>query len=428
METGKRVHFMGIGGAGVSAVAAFAKAAGFKISGCDLDLESQFLKQLSYDNVEIFSNHDEKHLESADILVVSPAIESLDSNNKELLAAKEKNLPVLLGEEFLSQYMIADKKIIAITGTHGKSTTTAMVGKILEDSGFDPSVFVGAVVLDWRKNYRIGHGDYFVLEADEYQEKFLLYHPFVSVVTAIEMDHPEYFSNEEAVKSAFQKFISQTDEEGTIVLGENVDLEVGKIRKKTVEKQKINLKLIGELNQTNASVAATVASVLGVEDAKIKESLSRFGGISRRFELKGEEKGVKVFDDYGHHPTAIKATIEAAEKEFQGKRIWLVYQPHMFSRTKYLFDDFVKVFSSLNIHEIILVDIFAARQENKENISSRDIVDAVKRESVKYIPRFEESAEYLNTSTQANDIVIVMGAGDIYKLSSIFLEKLKNRG
>jgi len=166
---------------------------------------------------------------------------------------------------------------------------------------------------------------------------------------------------------------------------------------------------------------------VGIEMGKIRESLSKFGGISRRFEFKGEEKGIKVFDDYGHHPTAIKATVKAAKEKFPEKRIWLVYQPHMFSRTKHLFNEFVEVFQSLDIHEIVLVDIFAARQENKENISSRNIVETVTRDNVKYIGSFEETAYYLVKNVFAGDVVIVMGAGDVYKLSSLFLEKLRNK-
>ena len=428
MEIGKHIHFMGIGGAGVSAVAAFAKEQGYSISGCDLDKGSLFLKPLVQDNVKIFPKHDPDHLDKVDILVVSPAIESLDPNNKEFLTAKEKGLPVFIGEEFLAKYLIQNKKLIAIAGTHGKSTTTAMVGTLLEEFGFDPSVLVGAVVLDWGKNYRVGKGEYFVVEADEFQEKFLLYHPYISVISSIEMDHPEYFSDKEAVRAAFQKFVLRTAKNGFVVFGENLDLETGRTKKQIVVKQKFELKLIGELNQFNASIAATVGVILGIEMDKIRGSLSKFGGISRRFEFKGEVKGIKIFDDYGHHPTAIKATVEAAKQRFCDNRIWLVYQPHMFSRTKYLFNDFVEVFRSLGIHEAILVDIFAARQENKDNISSRDIVETVKKDNVKYIGSFDETVNHLVKSVSAGDIVVVMGAGDVYKLSILLEEKLRVKG
>ena len=218
----KKIHFMGMGGAGVSAVAAFAKNAGYGISGCDIDQTSQFLFPLRKENVALYPNHDPRHLENIDILVVSPAIESLDQNNPEVVEAKQKGIPVIIGEKFLADTILKDKKVIAVAGVHGKSTTTAMVGKILEDASLDPSVLVGAIVADWGRNYRLGKGEYFVLEADEYQEKFLLYHPYLSVVTALEMDHPEFFKNQGQIQEAFQKFVNNTTKDGAVVVGEGV--------------------------------------------------------------------------------------------------------------------------------------------------------------------------------------------------------------
>lgn len=427
----KRIHFMGIGGAGVSAVAAFAKNAGFEVSGCDTDPTSLFLNSLKKEQVEIFDHHDPSHLKGVDILVVSPAIESLDPNNVELVHAKKVGIQVEIGEKFLADYILPGKKVIAISGVHGKSTTTAMIGKILEDAFFDPSVLVGAVVSDWDKNYRLGKGDYFVLEADEYQEKFLLYHPFISVITSIEMDHPEFFKNLREVTEAFRKFAENTVEGGYIVTGKDVfeikDLSVRSSRLgKDFEKQNLNLKLIGEFNQENAALAFEVAKILRIDEFKAKTALESFLGIGRRFEFRGEEKGVKVFDDYAHHPTAIKLTAEAARLKFPNSKIWLVYQPHMYSRTKYLEKEFVETFKTIPVDETILVDIFAARQENQEHISSEDIVKQVKKETVRYIGNFENTSYYLVKNLSANDIVIVMGAGDIYKLSVMVLAKLRN--
>src|SRR3990167_10593655 len=182
----RNIHFIGIGGAGVSAVAAFAKNIGFQISGCDIDLTSQFLDSLKKENVEISAGHSTAHLENVDLVVVSPAVESLDPDNQEILEARKRNIPVLIGEKFLADYILKNKKVIAVSGTHGKSTTTAMIGKILEDAGLDPCVLVGAIVSAWGKNFRLGKGDYLVLEADEYQEKFLLYSPYISVITVVE--------------------------------------------------------------------------------------------------------------------------------------------------------------------------------------------------------------------------------------------------
>ncbi len=429
MET-KKVHFMGLGGAGISAVASFAKEAGYEISGCDIDTTSPFLESLKRNNTQFFSEHSENHLDGIDFLVVSPAIESLDANNPELLNAKKKAIPVLIGEEFLAKYLIKDKKVIAVSGTHGKSTTTAMIGKILEDAGLDPAVLVGAVVSDWQANYRLGKGDYFVLEADEYQEKFLLYKPYVSVVTALEMDHPEYFKDIASVKSAFQKFINNTKSDGAVILGENIDLNstLKLIQQgKNFNTKNFSLKLIGEFNQENATLAFEVAKELGIEESVVKKSLENFSGVARRFELKGEVQGIKVYDDYGHHPTAIEATVKAAKQKFPDAKIWLIYQPHMFSRTKKLFEQFVDVFKNLGIHETVLVDIYAARQENTENIASSDIVSAVNLPNVSYKGDFEQTADYLVEKLTSDSILIVMGAGDIYKLSGLVLEKLNGK-
>ncbi len=425
----KKVHFMGLGGAGISAVASFAKADDFEISGCDIDNSSPFLKSLIANGVPFFSTHDGAHVKNIDYLVVSPAIESLDPNNPEVAAAKEVNIPVLIGEEFLAKFIIGNKKLIAVSGTHGKSTTTAMIGKILEDAGFDPSVLVGAIVTDWGENFRIGNGEYFVIEADEYQKKFLLYHPYISVVTAIEMDHPEYFRDLAEIENAFRDFAARTQNGGQIVFGAKVPIAIenSKILGRDFSVENLNLKLLGGFNLENAALAAEVARLLGIENTKIKNSLENFSGIARRFELKGEVNGIKVFDDYAHHPTAIEATVNATLKKFPNNRIWLIYQPHMFSRTKKLFDQFVKVFKSLQVEETILVDIYAARQENKENISSLDIVNAVDSPKVNYIGDFAKTVEYVSSKVKPNDIVIVMGAGDIYKMSEMILEKLNGK-
>lgn len=424
----RKVHFMGLGGAGISAVAALAEAAGYEISGCDTDQSSPFLKNLLSDGVKFSLNHDKNHLENIDYLVVSPAIESIDPNNQELSAAKNANIPTLFGEEFLAKYLIKDKKVIAVSGTHGKSTTTAMVGKILEESSLDPSVVVGAIVTDWGKNYRIGKGDYFVIEADEYQSKFLLYHPNISIITAVEMDHPEFFQDIGAINKAFSAFANQTQE--YLILGEKITLEINNSDLKILQfnkdfpSRKFNLQMIGEFNQDNANLAFEASKLVGIEETQITKSLENFAGIARRFDFKGESKEIKVFDDYAHHPTAIKATLEAAVEKFPDQKIYLVYQPHMFSRTKKLFDQFVTVFKNLAVEETILVDIYAARQENKENISSRDIVETIDSPKVIYIENFEKTVGYLAKKLLPHDIVIVMGAGDIYKLSPQLLTKL----
>lgn len=201
------VHFLGIAGSGASAAAAIAKAQGFTVSGCDKNLTGEFIKDL--DEKSLFGEHSPSHLENVDILAVTPAVFSLDPNNPELVAAKEKGVPIITWQEFMGQYLEKDKFVIAVCGTHGKSTTTAMIAQILEDAGLDPTVELGAVVQKWNTNYRIGDNKYFVTEADEFNDNFLASHPNITVVTTIEMDHPEYFKDFSAYKDSFKKFLSQ---------------------------------------------------------------------------------------------------------------------------------------------------------------------------------------------------------------------------
>ncbi len=423
----RALHFMGIGGAGISAVAAFAKNSGYTVSGCDIDKNSPYLPELEKLGIKINIGHSHEHLFGIEQLVVTPAIGNLDPDNQELVSAKERNITISIGEEFLAKNILGNKKVIAVTGTHGKSTTTAMVGWMLEKAGLDPNVLVGAVVTDWKTNYRLGRGDYFVLEADEYLEKFLLYTPQIAVVTAVEMDHPEYFADINAVKEAFQKFAQKVRSNGYLVLGKGVNLVNPSAHKVNLVRQDFQLRLIGDFNQDNASLAAQVGKLVGVGDSVIKSALESFNGIARRFEFKGEAGGIKVFEDYAHHPTAIKVTTQAAREKFPNSQIWLIYQPHLFSRTKYLLNEFVEVFKSLPANTIILVDIFAARETGVEDISSQDIVAAVKKDNVKYIGGLEQTADYIEQNAHEGDIVIVMGAGDVYKLSDMLLDKLRNK-
>lgn len=426
-NTLKKIHFMGVGGAGISAVCLLSNQAGYEVSGCDLDQDSPFLKQLANKKIDLSFTHQSGHINDIDALVISPAIESLDPDNAELSEARQKNIPVFIGEEFLAKFLLAGKKLIAVSGTHGKSTTTAMIGSIFQQAGLDPTVLVGALVNDWGANVRFGKGDYFILEADEYKEKFLLYQPFIAVITAIEMDHPEYFKNEKEVTEAFKKFALQVERGGSLVLGKNVNLTVDHINKFNFEQKNFELNLLGNFNKENAATAFQVAKIVGIAETTVQKALSKFTGVARRFDFKGEQAGVKIFDDYGHHPSAIEKTITAAKEKFPTGRLWLIYQPHMFTRTAYLFDQFVASFKNSTADFIILVDIYAARQENKENISSLDLAKAVSKETVKYIGDFENTAFYIVKHAVAGDVVVVMGAGDIYKLSDLILRKLKNR-
>ena len=428
METKKaKIHFMGVGGSGCSAAFALARHLGYQVTGCDKKKQSPYLERDLVKLVE--TGHNKSHLEDVGILVYSPAVVDLDSDNEELVVAQRTGIETIPWEKFVAKYLAKEKFVVAITGTHGKSTVTAMIAAILEEAGFDPSCLVGAVVNSWGRNYRVGKSKYFVVEADEYKERFLSYKPDAAAITNIEFDHPEYFKDFDQLKKAFEKFTTKLKKNSVLVVGPKVDLRNPGGATKTVDKPlNLDLKMIGKFNKMNAAVAASLASKLGVNENVINKTLEHFKGIARRFEFKGEEKGVLVFDDYAHHPTALKETLQAAREKFPDKKTWLVFQPHLFTRTKVLFDEFVSVFEKLPAEEVVLVDVFAAREKDTGEVSSEDLAKAVKSKKIKYIPDWRDAATYVVDKISVGDVVISMGAGDIYKFPEVFLSKLKGKG
>ena len=419
-----RLHFMGIAGSGASGVASICEQEGWKVNGCDLDKNSPYLTFLKKKKIEIFPHHSTDHLSEVDKLIISPSVLSKNPKTTEITAAKKLKIPILTWQQFLGRFLIKNKFVIAIAGTHGKSTTTAMIAFILEKAFFDPTVILGAIFPHWGTNFRLGKSKYFVIEADEYANNFLNYNADIVVITNIDYDHPEYFKTEKDFKNSFEKFVLATKKNSTLILGP--DLKIENKNGKTYEYKRIpNLKLLipGQFNKINAALAIAVAEILGIKESGL--ILSKFKGLSRRFEFKGEVKNIKVFDDYAHHPTEIAATLTAARDKFPKNKIWCVFQPHMYTRTKVLFSKFVKVFENSKINEIILVDIFAARQRNFSKISSFDLAISVKNKKVKYIGELKQAAKYLIKNLSPGDILMVLGAGDIYLLSNLVLEGLK---
>lgn len=419
----KRVHFLGIAGSGASAAAAIAKAQGFEVTGCDTNPVNEFTTD--FEKGSIKGGHSKTHLENVDILAITPAVLSLDPNNEELVVAKEKGVEVLTWQQFLGKYLIQDKTVIAVCGTHGKSTTTAMIGKLLTNAGLDPTVELGALLPYSGRNYRVGNGKYFVVEADEFNDNFLSIKPNITVVTTIEMDHPEYFKNFQDLKNSYENFLLQTKD--TIVANIS-DVSIAEILKtlmkesgvKCIDYSKnelnLNLKVPGSFNQLNASAAFQVGLLLGIDPKIIKDSLEGFTGIGRRFEHLGQFKEAAVYSDFGHHPTEIKVTMEAAREKFPDKEIWLIFEPHMFSRTKALFDDFVRVFKKLPVDKIVITDIYPSREVDTGLIKSQHLVDSTKKENVIYASG-EELKEILFKEINDGDVVFFMGAGNIDTLA-----------
>ena len=427
-----RIHFLGIGGSGASAAAAIAQKQGFEVTGCDLLPGNEFTANFS--KSQLLKGHDPKHLEShlrgvrtnIDILAVTPAIFSLDADNPELLEAKKRGIPVLTWQQFVGKYLTKEKFVVAICGTHGKSTTTAMISQLLEDAQLDPTSILGAIVPKWKTNFRVGNSKYFVIEADEYNDNFLPLKPDISVVTNIEMDHPEYFENFDAYKESFKKFMLQTK---STIVANLLDSGVAEVLKNAMKENattsvdyskndlEVDLKIPGEYNKLNALAAMQVGLLLGISPQIIKNSLSSYSGIGRRFEYIGQFKGAKVYSDFGHHPTEIRETLKAAREKFPGNRIIVIYQPHMFSRTKFLFDDFIKVFKEAPVDEIFIMDIYQSREIDRGEINSKQLVDAVGKNTVKYIGSPNQTLEKLKPEIKKGDIVFFMSAGDTDKLA-----------
>lgn len=415
-----KIHFMGIAGSGASAAASIAKKFDYEITGCDLDKESPYLKEL--EGTKIDFTHSPTHLNDCDLLVISPAITSLDSSNLELTEAKKVGIKTMTWQEFVGHELMKDKKVIAVTGTHGKTTTTTMISLILEDAGLDPTVIVGAPVREWEKNYRVGQGNVFVIEADEFGDNFLNYPADIAVITNIEMDHPEFYRDIDHLKSSFQKFVINMKDKSILFTTNQVDLVNNKGKTVKVTPQKFDLQVIGEFNQVNATFAYLVTKEMGVAEDKIRETLSHFPGAGRRLELIADLEGLKIYDDYGHHPTEIIKTTEALREKYPAIEIWLIYQPHMYTRTKYLFNDFVAALRNCPVDQVILTEIWQSREKNDYSVNSQQLVDAVAKSSVRKIDKYADIASYIMSHKKDETIALFMGAGDIYKASKLLKE------
>jgi len=421
MFKARQVHFIGVGGIGISAIAKMLLGRKVHVSGSDLN-DSSLIDELRKIGADISLGHDALNIPAECELVVYT--NALLENNVELIEAKKRGIRTLSYPEALGE-ISRDQYVIAISGNAGKTTTTAMIAKTLEDANLDPTAELGAIVPSWKSNYRIGKGKYFVVEADEFNDNFLHLKPDITIVTNIEMDHPEYFENFEAVKESFKKFLLQTKQ--TIVANLKdpaIALILKDVMKQTSvtsfdysnDDYNLNLKIPGEFNKLNASAAFRVGLLLGLNPQIIKESLQNYTGVGRRFEYIGDYKNAQVYSDFGHHPTEIKKTMEAARQKFPKQRIVLVYQPHMFSRTKALFNDFIKVFGSIPVNKIILTDIYPSREADAGLVHAKDLVDTANLDILVYHSK-NELVEILGGEIKPDDVVFFMGAGDIDKLA-----------
>lgn len=463
----KHIHFMGIGGSGMSAVAMIAKAQGFEVTGCDLQESTPYLDKLKKEKIPLFVGHSEKHLKGVDILTVTVAVFYQNKDHPELLAGKRKNL--MQWQAFMGKYLQKGKRVICVTGTHGKSTTTTMLGLLYEAAGFDPTVEIGATVTQWDANYRVGKSNIFINEADEFYGNFLNFHPDIIVLNNIEFDHPDYFESEDHVIKTFQSFLDNL--KGSKILIFNQDAKgidklfrrvEGKffnelnlvgytlkfkpliptdnsfkgiissrtekgtrfsvVNEKSGLKEQFNLKIPGDYNVSNALGVIALSTLEGISLETTKRFLKSFSGSGRRMELIGEKKGIKVYDDYAHHPTEVKATLSGLRQLYPNQKIICVVEPHMFSRTKILLHDYRNAFSSAD--SVLIAPIYKSRDKETFGVSNKSIVKVAKHKDVHAFGSMDEVVEAVKQSATPGSVIIVMGAGKSYKLARDIFEAI----
>lgn len=434
----KKVHFLGIGGSGVAAVAELAAQSGYEVTGCDINKETAYSKKLEKFGIKALHGHSPDHLAGIDLLVVTPAVFFMNQDNPEILEAK-KTMEVIPWQEFLGKYLHEGKKVICVAGTHGKTTTTTLLALVLEKGGLDPSAVVGATVDTWGANSKKGEGEIFVTEADEFNDNFLFYEPEIIILNNIEFDHPDFFKSEEQLLTSFKNFIKKLKGEKVLVINKDSKLvqkvlseigsEVGfKLIEYSLNDAKISqnengtdfeyegekyfLKLTGIHNVANALGVIKAAKHLGVDAKAINKVFGQFQGAERRLEFIGETNDIKVFDDYAHHPTAIRATIEALRQKFPTKKMWVIIEAHGYARTKAVLPLYKGVFDKAD--EVLIGPIFKARDAQNFGVSERSIAEASGRSDIFSSDKLDEMMERLK-DVRPGDIVLVMGAGESYK-------------
>ncbi len=434
-----KIHFIGIGGIGMSGLAKYYLEKGHKITGSDL-VFSEITDWLKKQGVKLFmgKHSSENVADDVDLIIYSPAVseDNLELREAHQLQAKNQKVEILSYPQALGK-LTKKHFTIAVTGTHGKSTTTSMIGLLLIKAGLDPTVIVGTKLKEFEdSSCRVGNSKYLVIEACEHFESFLNYYPNIIVLTTIEAEHLDYYKNLENVIKGFKKFVANLEKDG-IVIANKDDENIKKIIKdatwyslkdKEVKEIKEILKVPGEFNISNALAALSVARILKIKDEISLKALSEYKGSWRRFEVSQitvNGKQITLIDDYGHHPTEIRVTLKAAREKFPEKQIWCVFQPHQYQRTYYLLDDFVEAFKQAPIDKLIITDIYDVigreEKEIKQKISAEELVQIIDKDSATYMTK-EKIIDFLKENLKGEEIVIIMGAGDIYEDISLKLK------
>jgi UDP-N-acetylmuramate--alanine ligase len=455
MRAGERIHLIGIAGSGAAGVALLLQHAGAVIDGCDADTPSPYTPPLEAAGVRIITGHDPSHLAGVDRVAITPALRA-NPDLPELVAAQAAGLPIVTWQALLGELMAGEGHIgLAVTGTHGKSTTTALLGHLLESAGMDPTVEVGAFIPAWGATVRQGTGAPFLVEGDEFGDNFLNYHPAGAIVTNVEMDHPDYFADREAVLESMERFVRGMAEHprlgGRLLLttasdsGSQALLERlggwegrilrygpgGEIEARDVAyagggatfslfEQAFESSLAGEHNVLNATAALIMARELGAPLDAMVSGLRTFRGAGRRMELIADTAGVIVYDDYGHHPTEVRATLAAMRQKVGDRRLWAVFEPHMYSRTALFIDEFAHAFTDAD--EVVIVDIFVSRDtdDSLRATSAEALADAIERAtgvSTLAGGDVQTATTYVAEHLRPGDAVLVMGAGKSYQIA-----------
>lgn len=416
-----RIHFVGIGGIGVSGLARLCMHEGKGVSGSDRSA-SAITDALSAEGAKVIIGQAAENItDDIDLVVYTDA---MSKDHPEMRAAFERGVPVL--SYFEAVALVANEYyLIAVAGTHGKTTTTAMLIDIFEAADLDPTAIVGSLRARTKSNYRSGKSKYFIVEACEYRRHFLHFMPDVLVITNIEADHLDYYRDLADVQDAFRTLVGQVREGGFIICDHkdpSVALAIAGSDRTVIDYSQyidvlMTMHVPGMHNRKNAAAARAAALAVGVDDAHARAALSNFSGTWRRFEYIGESaQGARIYDDYAHHPAEIAATIEGAKELYPDAQITVIFQPHLYTRTAELFDDFVKVLAGID--QVIITDIYAAREENEWDISGEKLAAAVhaKNTHARYVP-FTEIVPALAASCGPNHVVITMGAGNIYEVA-----------
>lgn len=454
-NTPANLHFTGIGGISMSALAEIMISRGFTVIGSDSH-ESKITDHLESLGAKIFYNQVAGNISSdIDVLIYTAAIKQ---DNPELVKAKELGIPLLTRAEFLGQIMLNYPMAIGVSGTHGKTTTTSMLSQIMLEGNTDPTILVGGIMPAIHGNTRVGHSDKLITEACEYTNSFLSFKPNMAIILNVAADHLDFFKDLDDIRHSFRKFAELVPNDGFLVINSDIDnleyftdglkckvITVGSDPAKSdysatniefdqfakgsydlvVNGEKsfhVALNVTGEHNIYNSLAAIAAAHAMGISDENIKAGLTQYGGTDRRFQYKGKVGDVTIIDDYAHHPDEITATIKTA-KHYPHKKMWVVFQPHTYSRTKSLLPEFGKALKEADA--VVLADIYAAREKDTLGVSSLDVKKEIEKygTEVHYYPSFSEIENFLLESCSPGDLLITMGAGDVVKIGEHLLGK-----